>query len=119
MDFDAESSSTEAVAFMTVSEAGAAEVPQNVADKSAARGEEAEKEEELHNTTALKSDVSNVVISNFRIILTVGVIFHLRKFILFTYRITFQKKKELNFELSCFDEYLYVWKRFLSDEENF
>ena len=60
MDFDAESSSTEAVAFMTVSEAGAAEVPQNVADKSAARGEEAEKEEEPHNTAPLKSEVSNV-----------------------------------------------------------
>ena len=63
MDFDAESSSTEAAAaFTTVSEASAAVgVPQNVADKSAARDEEdADKEEELHNVASLKSDVSNV-----------------------------------------------------------
>ena len=58
MDFDAESSSTEAaVAFTTVSEANV-EVSQNIADKSAERGEGTEKEEEMDNMTSLKSEVS-------------------------------------------------------------
>ena len=80
MDFDAESSSTEAAAaFTTVSEASAAVgVPQNVADKSAARDEEeADKEEELHNVASLKSNVSNVTISNFGTIIARGVLFRL------------------------------------------
>ena len=54
MDFDAESSSTEAAAASRTVNEAAVGVPQNVADNAAARDEEAEKEGELHN----KSDVS-------------------------------------------------------------
>ena len=63
MDFDAESSSTEAaVAFATVSEVAAAvDVPRDVGDKSSARDVEPEKGDERHNTASLKSNVSPII----------------------------------------------------------
>ena len=68
MDFDAESSSTEAaaVAFTTVSEVAAAvDGPRDVGDKSAARDVETERGEERHVTASLKSDVSALQIVSF------------------------------------------------------
>ena len=65
MDFDAESSSTEAaVAFTTVSEVAAAvDGPRDVGNKSSARDVEPERGEERHNTASLKSDVSALIVS--------------------------------------------------------
>ena len=72
MDFDAESSSTEAaaVAFTTVSEvAVAVDGPRDVGDKSAARDVETERGEERHVTASLKSDVSALQIVSFYFLL--------------------------------------------------
>ena len=72
MDFDAESSSTEAaaVAFTTVSEVAAAvDGPRDVGDKSPARDVEPERGEERHNTASRKSDVSALIVSFYFLLL--------------------------------------------------